>query len=132
MNKINTNIKVYIIIISLILTHLTLSAQEIIFIPTDNPIFNNQHSIPYSPFESYPSNTYQNNTFNQTESQYIPFEEERNRPIIIRVNREDTPDDPSISMPLNDDIISFIQCIILYILFKKIKKWKNLFYLSYF
>ena len=122
MNKINTNIKVYIIIISLILTHLTLSAQEIIFIPTDNTIFNNQHSIPYSPFESHPSNTYQNNTFNQTESQYIPFEEERNRPIIIRVNREDTPDDPSINMPLNDDIISFIQCIILYILFKKIKK----------
>jgi hypothetical protein len=122
MQRINFNLKTLIITIFLILRHLTVISQEITYTYIDNQTFNNQHTLPYAPFESYPSNNYQTNTFNHTESQYIPFEEERNRPIIIRVNREDTPDDPSINMPLNDDIISFIQCIILYILFKKIKK----------
>lgn len=122
MQKINLTTKIFIITTIIILKHLTISSQEITYTHIDNQTFNNQHSLPYAPFESYPSNNYQTNTFNHTESQYIPFEEERNRPIIIRVNREDTPDDPSINMPLNNDIISFIQCIILYILFKKIKK----------
>jgi hypothetical protein len=122
MQRINFNLKTLIITIFLILKHLTVISQEITYTYIDNTTFKDPLSLPYAPFESHPSNSYQANTFNYTESQYIPFEEERNRPIIIRVNREDTPDDPSINMPLNDDIISFIQCIILYILFKKIKK----------
>ena len=80
MQRINFNLKTLIITIFLILRHLTVISQEITYTYIDNTTFKDPLSLPYAPFESHPSSSYQANTFNYTESQYIPFEEERNRP----------------------------------------------------